>query len=87
MNVLVCFFSLDLTSFRADTVISILSVGSGNTLLFNLNLVLNSKLILKTDLLLHTQPTLRSVVPAFHQIQLIFLSLNGQRPVNSRYSR
>ena len=58
MNVLGRFFSLDLGSLRAHTVIGILSVDSGNTLLFIFNLVLNCKLILETDLLLHPQSAL-----------------------------
>jgi len=83
MNVLGRFFSLDLGSLRTHTVIRILSVDSGNTLLFTFNLALNCKLILETDLLLHPQPALRAGIPSFQDIQLIFLSLNGKRPVNS----
>lgn len=41
MNVLVRFFGLDLGPLRAYAVIRILSVDSGDALLFDLNLVLN----------------------------------------------
>ena len=77
MNVLGCFFSLDLGPLRADAVIWILSVDSGYALLFTLNLVLNRQLILETDLLLHAQSALRASIPSFEHIQLIFLSLHG----------
>jgi len=82
MNVLGCFFSLDLCPFRANAVIRILSVYSGDALLFALNLALNCLLILETDLLLHAQSALRASIPSFQHIQLIFLPLHGQRAVN-----
>ena len=39
-------------------------------------------MILETDLLLHAQSALRASIPSFQHIQLIFLSLHGQRAVN-----
>jgi hypothetical protein len=87
MNVLGCFFSLDLGPLRADAMIRVLSVDSGYALLFTLNLVLNCQLILETDLLLHAKSALRASVPSLKHIQLIFLSLHGQRAVNGVDSR
>ena len=68
MNVLGCYFSLDLGPLRADAMIRILSVDSGYALLFTLNLVLNRQLILETDLLLHAQSALRACVPSLQHI-------------------
>jgi hypothetical protein len=78
MNVLGCFFSLDMGPLRADAMIRVLSVYSGDALLFTLYLVLNCQLIFETDLLLHAQSALRASITSLKHIQLIFLSLHGQ---------